>query len=104
MLETNSNGVADNILDYFKDFQAEVDEEIDRAVQEAQDLARQRVPVQTGKLRDDISVDLEEDKVYNTLEYAVYQDQGTIYIEPTFYLSDSARDAWQASIQRLRSR
>lgn len=90
--------------EHLDEFQSEVDEEIDRAVREAQDLARQRVPRDTGALADDISIDLEEDKVYNTLEYAVYQDQGTIYIEPTFYLSDSARDAWQASIQRLRSR
>ncbi|MCS4139596.1 urease accessory protein UreE [Salinibacter ruber] len=103
MIETNASEVAANLQARFEDFEQEVEEEIDRAVLEAQRLAKQRVPVQTGALRDDISVDLEEDKVFNTLDYAVYQDQGTIYIEATHYLTDSARDAFEASLQRLRS-
>jgi hypothetical protein len=88
---------------HLEEFEDELESEIDRTLREAQDLAKQRVPVQSGDLRDDISIDLQEDHVYNTLDYAVYQDQGTIYIEPTYYLTDSARDAFQNSIERLRS-
>lgn len=103
MLETNADDAADELLDEFSDFEERFEAERDRALREAQTLAKQRVPVQTGALRDDISIDLEEDRIFNTLEYAVYQDQGTIYIEPTFYLTDSAIDAFQNSIERLRS-
>ncbi|MCS3827441.1 hypothetical protein GGP85_002911 [Salinibacter ruber] len=104
MIETNASGVADDVLSEFDDFTDDVDEEIDRALREAKELARRRVPVDEGDLRDDISIDLNEDRIYNTLEYAVYQNYGTIYIEPTFYLTDSALDAWRSSIDRLQSR
>ena len=103
MLSTNADEVADELLDEFSDFEDEFEEERDRALREAQDLARERVPVETGALRDDISIDLDRDVIYNTLDYAIYQDQGTIYIEPTYYLEDSARDAFNASLERLRS-
>ncbi|MCS3707184.1 hypothetical protein GGP62_002171 [Salinibacter ruber] len=103
MLSTNASGAADELIGEFSDFEEEFQEERDRALREAQRLAKQRVPVDTGRLRDDISIDLAEDRIFNTLDYAVYQDQGTIYIDPTYYLTDSARDAFEASLQRLRS-
>lgn len=103
MLSTNASGAADELIGEFEEFEEEFQEERDRALIEAQRLAKQRVPVDTGRLRDDISIDLAEDRIFNTLEYAVYQDQGTIYIDPTYYLTDSARDAFEASLQRLRS-
>lgn len=99
MLETNASDVTGTpSIGHMENFAEEVDEEIDRALSEAKELARSRVP-----LRPDISVDLSEDKIYNTLEYTMYQNYGTIYIEPTFYLTDSALDAWQSSINRLQS-
>lgn len=89
--------------DYFEDFKDEVEEEIDQAVNEAQDLAKQRVPVDTGRLRDSVSIDLQEDVLYSDVDYAPHQDLGTIYIDPTYFMRDSAIDAFTNSIQRLRS-
>jgi hypothetical protein len=103
VLSTNADEVADELLDEFSDFEEDVEEEIDRALREAQDLARQRVPRDTGALARDISIDLEEDRIFNTLEYAPFVEFGTIYMEGTHYLGDSARDAFEASLQRLRS-
>lgn len=97
------DGPATSPAEHFDEFEQMFEEERNRALREAQQLARQRVPVDTGALKDDISVDLAEDKIYNTLEYSIYQDLGTRYIEPTYYLTDSARDAWQNSIDRLQS-
>jgi hypothetical protein len=131
-LTSNAHDVAESTLDRFEDFADRVEEEKDRAVREAQEMGKDRVPVDQGDLRDDISVDLDEDKVYNTLEYAPAIDRGSephtitptdadalhFYwekkgekvtfqavehpgTEPTFYLQDSARDAFRDSIDRL---
>lgn len=96
------DGPSTSPTEHFEDFREEFEEEKDRALREAQRLAKQRVPVDTGALRDDISIDLEEDKIFNTLEYAIYQNFGTEDIEPTFYLTDSAIDAFRNSVERLR--
>jgi len=86
----------------YEAFETRVEEEIDRTVKEAQDLAKSRVPVDTGALRDDISVDLDQDKIYNTLEYSIYQNFGTSHGVPaTWYMTDSALDAFNNSIDRL---
>lgn len=103
MLSTNADEVADELIGEFSDFEEEFEDERDRALREAQRLAKQRVPRDTGALARDISIDLAEDRIFNTLEYAVYQNWGTEDIEPTFYLTDSAIDAFQASVERLRS-
>ncbi|MCS4087300.1 hypothetical protein GGQ10_002126 [Salinibacter ruber] len=103
MLETNADDVADELIGEFEEFEEEFEEVRDDALREAQRLAKQRVPVETGRLRDDISIDLEQDRLFNTLEYSIYQNWGTEDIEPTFYLTDSAIDAFQNSIERLRS-
>ena len=87
---------------HFEDFREQVEEEKDRAVEEAEELAVIRVPIDTGRLREDISSDADEDKVFNTLHYAPHQDLGTSTgIEPTFYMKDSALDAFRDSIDRL---
>lgn len=103
MIQSNASSVARGLIDEMEAFEEEVNTEIDQALREAKALARQRVPVDEGDLRDDISIDLQADKIYNTLEYAIYQNYGTIYIEPTFYLTDSALTAWQNSIDRLKA-
>jgi hypothetical protein len=89
------------------------------------------VPVDTGALRDDISIDLAEDQIYNTLHYAPHQNFGTegpYIIEAdeadalhftvdgeevtvqrvlhpgvpaTWYMTDAALDAFIASVRRL---
>lgn len=114
-------------------FVQRVEEEKDRALREAQALAKRRVPVDKGDLRDDVSIDLEEDTIYNTLDYAPHVNYGTegpyvieadeaealrfevdgetVFAESvihpgigaTYYLTDSAKDAFRNSVERLRS-
>ena len=98
----NADEVAANTLEHIEDFEERVDTEIDRAVEDAKDLAKERAPVDTGALRDDVSADLGEDKVFNTLDYAVWQNFGTSHgIPPTWYMTDSALDAFRNSVDRL---
>lgn len=51
--------------------------------------ARRRAPVRTGRLRNSIraKVTAAEVVVGSDVPYAVYQDQGTRYIRPTYFLS-----------------
>lgn len=111
MIQTNADEVADTIPKRFKNLREEFEEERDRALSDAKELARSRVPVDKGDLRTDISIDLRADKLYNTLDYAPrinwgftgrdtlgrYYDQ-----EGTYYLEDSALDAFIESVERLR--
>jgi len=117
--------------EHFERFEERFEAERDRTVIEAQDEAKSNVPVDKGALRNDISVDLREDKVYNTLGYAVYQNFGTegpyvieadeaealrfevggetvfaqAVLHPgvpaTYYMTDAALDAFAHSIERL---
>jgi hypothetical protein len=83
--------------------ESEIEDEKDKMLRRARQLAKRRVPVDTGALRADISIDLEEDKIYNTLFYAPYQNWGTSNgVPPTYYMTDSALDAFVESVQRLR--
>jgi hypothetical protein len=116
---------------HFERFEERFEAERDRAVIEARDRAKSNIPVDKGALRNDISVDLREDKVYNTLDYAVYQNFGTegpyvieadeaealrfevggetvfaqAVLHPgvpaTYYMTDAALDAFAHSIERL---
>ncbi|AFH22427.1 hypothetical protein OSG_eHP25_00030 [environmental Halophage eHP-25] len=98
------DGPSKSATEHLDDFEERFEDEKDRAIYEARDLAKRRVPVDTGQLRDDISIDLSEDKIYNTLMYAIYQNYGTSNGVPsTWYMTDSALDAFQNSIDRLTS-
>jgi hypothetical protein len=125
------DGPDTNADEHFERFEGRFEAERDRAVLEARDSATSNVPVDTGALSNDISVDLREDKVYNTLDYAVYQNFGTegpyvieadeadalrfevggetvfaqAVLHPgvpaTYYMTDAALDAFAHSIERL---
>jgi hypothetical protein len=95
------DGPSTTPTEYAEKLRRRAEKEKDRAVKEAQRLAKDRVPVDTGALRDDISVDLEEDTVYNTLPYADDVNFGTDERRPTFYLTDAALDAFRRSVERL---
>lgn len=103
MLSTTADDAAGELLDEFEDFADDVEEEIDQTVQEAQRLAKRRAPVDTGRLRDSVSVDLQEDVLFSDVEYAPFVEFGTIYMDATHFMGDSARDAFQNSLERLRS-
>lgn len=104
MIETNADDVADELLEEMEEFASDVDAEIDRALREAQDLAKRRAPVDTGRLRDSVSVDLQEDTLFSDVEYAPYVEFGTVHQPATHFMGDSARDAFRNSIDRLESR
>ena len=111
MLSTNADEI--DPLDHFNDFEDEFEEERDRAVREAQREAKRQVPVDTGALRDSISIDLTEDALFSELDYAArinfgfrgrdslgreYDQQGT------YYMTDAALNAFYDSIDRLERR
>mgnify|MGYP002760370961 CR=1 FL=1 len=102
MLSTNASGAADELIGEFEEFEEEFQEERDRALIEAQQLAKRRAPVDTGRLRDSVSVDLQEDVLFSDVEYAPFVEFGTIYMDATHFMGDSARDAFQNSLERLR--
>lgn len=98
--------------EHFEDFREEFQEVRDDALREAKDMAQRRVPVDTGALRDDISIDLQQDKIFNTLPYGPRINYGFTGTDSlgrtydqggTFYMTDSAIDAWRDSIDRLRA-
>jgi hypothetical protein len=97
------DGPSTDPTEHFEQFEQVFEEEKKRALSEAKELARERVPVDEGDLRADISIDLERDVIFNTLEYAIYQNYGTEDVPATYYLTDSALDAWRNSIDRLQA-
>jgi hypothetical protein len=133
MLSTNADQVATDTIERFDTFEERVDDELERTAEDAKGRARERVPVDEGDLLRDISVRTGEgwSKVFNTLDYAVYQNFGTegpYIIEPkraqalrftvdgetvfakavlhpgvpaTYYMTDAALDAFIDSIDRL---
>ena len=101
MLSTNASDVADDLLDEFEEFEDDFEEERQRALEEARDEAKRVVPVDTGRLRD--AIEVRGNAVVADTDYASFVDQGTIYQEPTFFLTDAARDSFNASLERLRS-
>jgi len=133
MISHNSDAVAASTMERAEDFIEEFEDELERTVDEAQREATRNVPVDTGALRDDISIDRGDRwaKVFNTLDYAVYQNFGTegpyvieadeadalkfevdgetvfakAVLHPgvpaTWYMTDAALDAFQNSIDRL---
>jgi hypothetical protein len=133
MISHNSDEVAASTIERAEDFVERFEDDLERTVNEAQSRAARNVPVDTGQLRDDISIDRGDRwaKVFNTLEYAVYQNFGTegpyiieadeadalrfevdgetVFakrvlhpgVPATWYMTDAALDAFQNSIDRL---
>lgn len=101
MIETNASDVAGELLDEFEEFEQEFEEERQRALEEARDQAKRVVPVDTGKLKR--SIEIRDNAVVADTDYASFVNFGTVHQEATFFLTDAALDAFNASLERLRS-
>ncbi|WP_251961579.1 HK97 gp10 family phage protein [Salinibacter ruber] len=104
------DGPSTDPSDRFDEFEDEFEEERRRAVQDAQERAKDIVPVDTGALRDSIQV--RGTAITTPLDYAhrinfgfVGEDSlGRFYNqEGTYFMTDAALDAFIDSVERLRS-
>lgn len=80
-----------NIDRYFnkKEYFKNVSETLERLSKDMQRDAKANAPVDTGKLRDSISIEKISDteyKIYSDLEYALPQEEGTVYIPANRYM------------------
>lgn len=133
MSSSNATDIAENTLARAEALQEEYEDQLEQTIHHAQALARRNAPVDTGDLRDDISITYRDTwaKIYNTLEYAPYQNFGTegpyiieadeadalrfemdgeivfaqAVLHPgvpaTYYMTDAALDAFIDSVDRI---
>jgi hypothetical protein len=98
-VEHNASEVSGWIDSQREDFVGSVEEMLERATERTLQEAKEKVPVDTGDLKD--SLQRGERSVYSTLEYAPHQGLGTIYQERTDYLWGPASDILDEEIDRL---
>jgi len=79
MISSNSDAVASNTVDRADAVAEEFEDQLEQTINHAEALAKRNVPVDEGDLRDDISIEHGDRwaRIYNTLEYAPYQNFGT---------------------------
>jgi len=79
MISSNSDAVASNTVDRADALAEEFEDQLEQAINQAQAEASRRVPVDTGALRDDISIDRGDRwaAIWNTLHYAPHVNFGT---------------------------
>jgi hypothetical protein len=104
------DGPSTSPLQHFEDFEDQFEDERERAVEDAQQRAKNIVPVDTGALRDSIQIRgtaITTDKDYaHRINFGfVGEDSlGRYYNQsPTFFMTDAALDAFIDSVERLRS-
>ena len=102
MISTNADDVADELLGEFDQFEEDFEVEKQRALEEARDLAKERVPVRTGRLKR--AVEIRGDAVVADTDYAQFVNFGSEHNTATMFLTDSALDAFRNSIERLEQR
>jgi len=79
MISSNSDAVASNTVDRADAVVDEFEDQLEQTINQAQAEASRRVPVDTGALRDDISIDRGDRwaEIWNTLHYAPHVNFGT---------------------------
>ena len=79
MISSNSDAVASNTVDRADALAEEFEDQLEQAINQAQAEASRRVPVDTGALRDDISIDRGDRwaAIWNTRPYAPHVNFGT---------------------------
>lgn len=77
-------------------------DELDQMTIEAERNANRLVPVDTGQLRDSITIDLRENSIVAEEDYAVFVEFGTINQSPQPFLGPAARQAFKDGIRRLK--
>lgn len=98
-VEHNADEVSDWIDAQRRDFVGHVEQMLDRATERTLQTSKEKVPVDTGDLRDSLQAD--GHTVGSSLEYAPHQGLGTIYQEGTDYLWGPASDILEEEIDRL---
>ena len=102
MISTNADDVAAELLGEAEQLREDFEAEKKRALEEARDLAKERVPVDTGYLRSQIEI--RGDAVVADTDYAQFVNFGSEHNDATMFLTDSALDAFRSSIERLEQR
>ena len=100
-VDHNAGDVSSWIDSERRDFAGQVENMLDRATERTLGEAQDRVPVDTGDLRDSLTRSGHE--VYSPLEYAPHVALGTIYQEAQPYLWDAAREVLKTEVKRLES-
>lgn len=101
MVESNADELAGAAMETFEAFEETVEEEVDKALKEAEGMAKTFAPVDTGFMRDNISADLEKDVLRSPADYSSFQEFGTIHHPPQPFMRPATREALTASIRRL---
>ena len=84
----------------------ELDDSVQRELQqvtiESERNANRRVPVDTGTLRDSITIDLNENSIVADVDYAILVERGTILQAPQPFLRPASVEAFEDGVRRLR--
>lgn len=100
-MDSNAADVADWFEEELEELEQEVEDTLDRAAKRTLEEARDKVPVDTGTLRD--SLEREGRVVGSDESYAPHVGLGTIYQEGTDYLWGPAEEALEAELEKLGS-
>jgi len=101
MIDDNASDVSDWFEAELDELEEGVEKMQEQAVTDTKKAALSKVPVETGRLRDDISAS--ENSVYNTLDYAPHVGLGTVRFDGTDYLYGPANEAITKALKDLAS-
>jgi HK97 gp10 family phage protein len=105
MIDTNALDIAARLDSVVDDLEEEVNEEMEQAVIEAEQIANRLVPVDTGDLQASIEGDTQQLELRAggpDAPYAIEVHEGTQTQEPQPFLERAALQAFAAAAQRLR--
>lgn len=101
LFDTNAEQVSEWIEDEREDLEDEVEQMMEDVVERTHEAALEKVPVDTGRLRD--SLQKGESSVYSELEYAPHVALGTVYQDAQPYLWKPAEEIVKQALEELAS-
>jgi hypothetical protein len=99
LFDTNAEDVSDWFEEQADEFEEDVQDMLEQAERETHEAALEKVPVDTGRLRD--SLQRGDNSVYSDVEYAPHVGLGTVRIEGTDYLWGPAEEAIRNALEDL---
>ena len=84
------------------DLQDDSNRELEQMPIEAERIANRLVPVDTGALKESITINLTEHSIVAGEDYAVFVEFGTVKMAPQPFLGPAARQAFEDGVRRLR--